>query len=75
MLDLSPLGGYGQGVSRRHVAIRRTEQGYEVLDLGSVNGTWLNNVRLAPHKYHPLASRSHLRVGSMRLLLLYRAIK
>jgi len=75
MLDLAPLGGYGQGVSRRHVVIHRTEQGYEILDLGSVNGTWLNSVRLAPHKYQPLASRSHLRVGSMRLFLLYRPAK
>lgn len=71
ILDLSPLGGYGHGVSRRHVVIRRTEQAYEILDLGSVNGTWLNNIRLAPHKYQPLPVRSHLRVGGMRLLLLY----
>lgn len=75
LLDLSPLGGYGQGVSRRHVAIQRTEQGYEILDLGSVNGTWLNNIRLAPHKYYPLASGTHLRVGNMRLFLLYRSSK
>ena len=73
LFDLSPMGGYGRGVSRRHVAIRRTEQGYEILDLGSVNGTWLNDERLVPHKHYPLASRSHLRLGSMRLFVLYRS--
>lgn len=71
LFDLSPLGGYGRGVSRRHVVIRRAKQGYEVLDLGSVNGTWLNDKRLVPHKYYPLGSGSHLRLGSMRLLVLY----
>ena len=72
LLDLSPFGGYGLGISRRHVIIRRAEHGYEVIDLGSVNGTWLNDERLAPHKPIPLASGSHLRLGRMMLLVHYR---
>ena len=72
LFDLAPLGGYHLGLSRRHAVIRRTQQGYEVLDLGSVNGTWLNDERLIPHKSYPLASGSHLRVGRMRLLVVYR---
>jgi FHA domain-containing protein len=72
LLDLSPLGGYHRGLSRRHAVIRRTEYGYEVLDLGSVNGTWLNDERLIPHKSYPLTSGSHLRLGRMRLFVLYR---
>jgi FHA domain len=71
MLDLSPWGAYHLGLSRRHALVRRTEHGYEVLDLGSVNGTWLNDERLIPHKSYPLASGSHLRLGSMRLFVLY----
>lgn len=72
-LDLSAFGGYHLGLSRRHVVIRRAEQGYEVLDLGSVNGTWLNDERLVPHKSYSLASGSYLRLGRMRLFVLYRA--
>jgi pSer/pThr/pTyr-binding forkhead associated (FHA) protein len=72
LLDLAPVGGYHLGLSRRHAVVRRTEHGYEVLDLGSVNGTWLNNERLVPHKPYPLPSGSHLRLGSMRLIVLYR---
>ncbi len=72
LLDLAPFGGYSLGVSRRHVVIRRTGDGYEVLDLGSVNGTWLNEERLVSHKSYPLPSGSHLRLGRMRLLVLYR---
>ncbi|HXD12262.1 MAG TPA: FHA domain-containing protein [Anaerolineales bacterium] len=71
LFDLAPLGGYARGISRRHAVIQRTERGYEILDLGSVNGTWLNDERLAPHKNYPLASGSHLRLGSMRLFVLY----
>ena len=73
-LDLSALGGYRLGLSRRHAVIRRTEHGYEVLDLGSVNGTWLKDERLLPHKAYPLASGSYLRLGSMRLFVLYRPL-
>jgi hypothetical protein len=72
LLDLSPAGGYHLGLSRRHAVIRRTDKGYEVMDLGSVNGTWLNDERLVPHTAYSLASGSHLRLGRMRLVALYR---
>jgi FHA domain len=74
LLDLSPSGGYHLGVSRRHAVIRRKEHAYEVVDLGSANGTWLNDERLLPHKPYPLDSGSHLRLGSMRLFVLYRPL-
>jgi hypothetical protein len=72
LLDLAPSGGYHLGLSRRHAVIRRAGQGYELMDLGSVNGTWLNDQRLVPHQPYPLASGSHLRLGRMRLVVLYR---
>ena len=75
LLDLSPMGAYGHGVSRRHAVILRTEDGYEFIDLGSSNGTWLNNERLMPHKHYPLNSSSHLRLGKMRLFVLYQIKK
>jgi hypothetical protein len=71
LLDLSQSGGYHMGVSRRHAVIRRAEHGYEALDLGSANGSWLNDERMVPHKPYPLASGSHLRLGNMRLFVLY----
>lgn len=74
LIDLAPLGGYHLGLSRRHAVIRRTADGYEVLDLGSVNGTWLNEERLVPHQSYPLPSGSHLRLGRMRLFVLYRSL-
>jgi len=73
-LDLSKLGGYHLGLSRQHVMIRRIEHGYEVIDLSSSNGTWLNDKRLTPYKHYPLASGSQLRLARMRFLVLYRPV-
>lgn len=73
-LDLSDLNAANMGVSRRHAKIRRTESGYEVIDLSSRNGTWLNAERLVPSKPYPFASGSQLRVGQMRLLVFYHPV-
>ena len=70
-LDLSELGGHQAGISRRHAMIRRGEDGYEIVDLSSTNGSWLNDKRLIPHKPVPLASGSQLRFGLLRLLVLH----
>jgi pSer/pThr/pTyr-binding forkhead associated (FHA) protein len=74
LLDLTELGGYQMGISRRHAVIQKLEKGYEVTDLGSTNGSWLNDERLVPFKPYPLASGSQLRFGRMRLLVLYHPV-
>ncbi len=74
ILDLSEFGGFNMGISRRHAAIRQTKTGYEITDLSSTNGTWLNDERLIPDKPYALASGSQLRVGRMRFLVLYRSV-
>lgn len=74
LMDLAPFRGYSLGLSRQHVVVRRVRDGYEVMDLGSVNGTWLNGERLVPHKPYPLYSGSHLRLGHMQIFVLYRPI-
>lgn len=71
-LDLAKWGGYQLGLSKRHVTIRRAENAYEVIDLSSSNGTWLNDEQLLPDKPYPFASGSQLRLAKMRLFVLYR---
>jgi hypothetical protein len=73
-LDLSDLNAAQMGVSRRHAKIRRTESGFEVIDLSSRNGTWLNADRLMPNKPYPFASGSQLRLGQIRLLVFYHPV-
>jgi pSer/pThr/pTyr-binding forkhead associated (FHA) protein len=40
-------------VSRRHAELRRTATGWEVRDLGSTNGTWVNGWRVVDAALHP----------------------
>jgi pSer/pThr/pTyr-binding forkhead associated (FHA) protein len=73
LLDLSAIGGYHLGISRRHVKIRRAGNGYEIIDLASSNGTWLNDERLIPNQPYPLANGSQMRLARMRLFVVYRS--
>ncbi len=71
VVDLIPFGAFQMGVSRKHAMIRETASGYEIIDLNSTNGTWLEDRQLAPNQPYPLPSGSTLRLGRMRLLILY----
>ena len=70
-VNLEPLSGYENGVSRRHALIRRTNHGYDILDLGSINGTWLNNKRLIPEKPYPLDNGAQIRLGWLQIFVIY----
>ena len=48
-------------VSRQHAAVRPTEHGYEVVDLGSTNGTLLNG---HPVREHALADGDVIIIGA-----------
>jgi hypothetical protein len=70
-VNLKPYGGYENGVSRRHALVRRTETGYEILDLGSTNGTWLNKKRLTPEKPYPLHNGAQISLGRLQIFVIY----
>lgn len=72
VLDLSDFDGFRMGLSRRHAMIRRREDGYEIIDLSSTNGTWLNDERLVPYTPYPLPSGSRLRLSRIQLFVFYR---
>ncbi len=58
------------GVSRHHARLQATSLGWEVLDLGGANGTWLDDRRLRPQEPTPLLPGAKLRVGPYELELL-----
>lgn len=71
IIDLIPYGGFDLGVSRKHCLIQKSGAGYEVIDLDSTNGTWIQEQRLVPHKLYPLPSGSLLRLGRMKMVAIY----
>ena len=54
-------------VSRRHAEVRRVGGGYEVCDVGSLNGTYLNRERVETAK---LNDGDELQIGTFKLLFL-----
>jgi exonuclease VII small subunit len=66
-VDLMPYNGDIMGVSRQHAVIYVQDGRYVIEDLGSTNGTWLNENRLAPNTAHPLNSGTLLRLGQLGL--------
>ena len=51
-------------VSRRHVRIHRSDAGFEVEDLGSLNGTYVNHDRV---DRHTLSAGDEVQIGKFRL--------
>jgi len=74
LLDLSDFDGFKMGLSRRHAMIRQTASGYEIIDLSSTNGTWLNDVKLKPYTPYPLPSGSRLLLSRVRLFVFYQSM-
>ncbi len=71
-VDLHPFGAYENGVSRRHALIKKTKTGYEITDLGSTNGTWLEKRHLTPNRAYPLDNGSRIYLGRMQLFVIFR---
>lgn len=72
IVDLTPYGAFSSGVSRRHAMIRRKKNGYEIIDLDSTNGTWIDEKRITPTKAYALSNASTIRLGQLRLQVLIR---
>ncbi len=50
--------------SRHHAQIERVEDGYQLTDLGSSNGTLLNGQRLVPQQSVPLEAGAQIKIGT-----------
>jgi hypothetical protein len=70
-LDLSQDGGAEAGVSRLHAAIVHTAQGPAIMDLDSVNGTWVNNYRIPPRLPFAIDSGDELKLGELVVHVFY----
>jgi hypothetical protein len=71
LVDLTQFSALELGISRVHAMIRRTKDGYQIIDLESSNGTWLENQRLVPKKPYALDSGDRIRTGRLNMLVFY----
>jgi len=65
-IDLTDDGGARYGVSRRHARIHQSEDGIFIEDMGSTNGTYINNQPLIPFKLYPLELGDLLQLGQLK---------
>jgi predicted component of type VI protein secretion system len=64
-LDLTPYHGLEKGVSRRHAAIQWVADGYVILDQHSINGTWLDGIRLVPGYAYQIPPGAEILFGEL----------
>jgi len=69
LLDLTDLAGFEHGVSRAHCMVQRRGTRLVVIDLGSTNGTFLNDQPVLPYQEHILAHGDRLILGTLHLVL------
>ena len=56
----------GLGVSRLHAELIKLSDTYGIKDLGSKNGTYINDERLTPHSINELQNNDEIRIGKSR---------
>lgn len=66
-IDLADFKALEKGVSRRHAVIVRYQAKPHILDLNSINGTFLNGKRLKPDNPYMLTSGDKLGLGDLLL--------
>ena len=69
VVDLTKYNAHLLGVSRRHALIRVLPDKYTIEDLGSANGTWLNENRLEPGRPYALTGGDQVRLGQLILFI------
>ena len=70
-LDLDDFNAYQHGVSRWHCRLQRYGSQLIVTDLGSCNGTYLNNRRLRAHRDYVVTHGTYLSLGTLTLVVLF----
>ncbi len=73
-IDLTAHGGIEKGVSRQHAVLRRDEEegALVIVDLGSTNGTFINEEQLTPSVPYTLHDGDTVRVGQLVMHLYFR---
>ena len=71
-IDLANYEAREKGVSRRHAALVTYQGAAHVVDLNSINGTFLNGKRLSPDMPYALKESCEIRLGTLKLTITLR---
>ena len=71
-IDLSPFDAYTQGVSRLHATLKIKDDQYFIEDLGSSNGTRINNNKIPPLADHLIHHGDVISLGRFKIQALMR---
>ncbi|HEX3052213.1 MAG TPA: FHA domain-containing protein [Aggregatilineaceae bacterium] len=71
IMDLSDFHAYAQGVSRLHCLLARVGDQLSAMDLGSANGTYLNDILLQPNERYLIATGDKMILGKLHLTLFF----
>ena len=72
-IDLSPFDARSSGVSRRHALLRYASGQWTITDLGSANGTFVNDAALTPQTPVALPDGAVVRLGAFVVTFRLRA--
>jgi len=71
-IDLAPYDGYSQGVSRLHATLKIKESNLYIEDLGSSNGTRINDNKIDPHSDQLIHHGDVISLGRFKIQALIR---
>ncbi len=71
-IDLSPYDAYSQGVSRLHATLKVIDQNLFIEDLGSSNGSRINNTKVPPHVDNLVQHGDVIALGRFKIQVLIR---
>lgn len=66
-VDLTFEDHHNRSISRRHAQISAPDGQYEITDMGSSNGTWINGARLGLNERRTMLVGDEIRLGGCRL--------
>ena len=69
-IDLAKYNGRERGVSRRHAAIVQYRGDIFLVDLDSVNGTSINDIRVTPDVPYPIEDGDRVTFGDLVITVL-----
>lgn len=68
-VDLAPFGAQEKGISRRHAVLVHHHGEVHIVDLGSMNGTFLNGRRLSPRTAYVLKDGDQFSLANLDLII------